>query len=446
MDLRDEETKSSSSLKLKKLNRDSWIPFSKLLIALFGIKGCRIPIRVARPDVVVATYPGSTDVAAAQASWDLENQKAFDLLMLALSNCPEGQTVLSAFEYNPAIADNADPKKYADDGRGAYLQLEINALGGNGITTGSYYMRILFDMKLKDVPVKERITRHNEACHRLLQCQNVTLDSLLTAHLLYILGPDPAYVVVNHECSKGGITYNEAYNMIMALQSRLELNGHSVDDSASAAAFVARSKRPPMTAEQLKEVVCHECGQKGHFRTKCPTCKLNRASKAKGKKQSKSKKQASSSDDDSVDSDYDAIGFKAVAVEVLPDSWFVIFFACLSVIFSALVCWYRAKKSSAVETAYRVHHMLKVLWVVDSGATKHVVNDRSMLDDFETIDASLVIGDGKALAVTGRGTLRLEAYDVSKKAHIITIKHVWYCPKLDGNLFSNNALLDQSCW
>ncbi len=43
--------------------------------------------------------------------------------------------------------------------------------------------------------------------------------------------------------------------------------------------------------------------------------------------------------------------------------------------------------------------MLKVLWVVDSGATRHVVNDRTMLDDFETIDASLVIGDGKALAV-----------------------------------------------
>ena len=185
MDLRDEETKSSSSLKLKRLNRDSWIPFAKLLIALFGIKGCRIPIRVARPDVVVATYPGSTDVAAAQASWDLENQKAFDLLMLALSNCPEGQTVLSAFEYNPASVDIADPKKYADDGRGAYLQLELNALGGKGITTGSYYMRILFDMKLKDVSVKERITRHNEACHRLPQCQNVTLDSLLTAHFCF---------------------------------------------------------------------------------------------------------------------------------------------------------------------------------------------------------------------------------------------------------------------
>ena len=153
---------------------------------------------MARPDVVVATYPGSADVAAAKATWDIENQKVFDLTMLALSNCPEGQTVLSAFEYDPAIVDIADPAKYADNGRDAYLQLEHNAMGGKGITTGAYYMRLLFDMKLKDVSVKERITRHNEACHRLLQCQTVDLNALLTAHLLYILGPDPAYVVRSH--------------------------------------------------------------------------------------------------------------------------------------------------------------------------------------------------------------------------------------------------------
>jgi len=166
-----------------------------------------------------------------------------------------------------------------------------------------------------------------------------------------------------------------------------------------------------MTPEQLKEVVCHECGQKGHFRTKCP--KLNRANgkKAKGKSQSKSKKQVSSSEDDSVDSDYDAIGFKAVAV--LPDSWFTSFataldprfaiarfaialdpwfaiafdprfaialdprfaiaFVLIVVLFAVL--FYQAKKSHTVATAYRVLHTLKVLWVVDSGATKHVVNE-----------------------------------------------------------------------
>ena len=111
MDLRDEETKSSSSLKLKRLNRDSWIPFAKLLIALFGIKGCRIPIRVARQDVVVATYPTATDADAARALWDTDNQKCFDLTMLAMVQCPEGQTVLSGFEFDPAILDIADPAK-----------------------------------------------------------------------------------------------------------------------------------------------------------------------------------------------------------------------------------------------------------------------------------------------------------------------------------------------
>ena len=100
MYLRDEETKSSSSLKLKRLNRDSWIPFAKLLVALFGIKGCRIPIRVARPAAVVATYPGSADVAAAKAAWDIENQKAFDLTMLAMSNCPEGRRYCTASWYS----------------------------------------------------------------------------------------------------------------------------------------------------------------------------------------------------------------------------------------------------------------------------------------------------------------------------------------------------------
>ena len=188
MDINDEDTKSSPSLKLKRLNKESWIPFAKLLVALFGIKGCQIPIRVARPDVGVATYPGSADVPAALATWDKDNQKCFDLTMLAMSQCPEGQTVLSAFEFNPTIADLAIPAKYADDGRGAFYQLEHNAMGGMGISTGAYFMRQLFDIKLKDVSVKDRISRHNEACHRLLQCQNVTLDSLLTAHLLYVLG------------------------------------------------------------------------------------------------------------------------------------------------------------------------------------------------------------------------------------------------------------------
>jgi len=85
-------------------------------------------------------------------------------------------------------------------------------------------------------------------------------------------------------------------------------------------------------------------------------------------------------------------------------------------------------------------HKIQVDWAVDSGSTKHVVNDSSTLSDFEPLDASLVIGDGKALAVTGRGTLRFQAYDTAKKMHTITLKHVWYCPELEVPLFS------MRCW
>ena len=110
----------------------------------------------------------------------------------------------------------------------------------------------------------------------------------------------------------------------------------------------------------------------------------------------------------------------------------------LAVVFSAFA--YYAKKSPLVGTAFRSLHMLKLLWAVDSGATKHVVNDRSMLTDFEPIDASIIIGDGKALAVTGRGTLRFEAYDVFKKVHTLVIYRVWLCEDLTVPLFS------MRCW
>ena len=63
-----------------------------------------------------------------------------------------------------------------------------------------------------------------------------------------------------------------------------------------------------------------------------------------------------------------------------------------------------------------------------------------MLTDFEPINASIIIGDGKALAVTGRGTLRFEAYDVFKKVHTLVIYRVWLCEDLTVPLFS------MRCW
>ena len=42
-------------------------------------------MRVARPDVAIATFPGSADLAAALVLYDAENQKCYDLLTLAIA-------------------------------------------------------------------------------------------------------------------------------------------------------------------------------------------------------------------------------------------------------------------------------------------------------------------------------------------------------------------------
>ena len=152
MDPRDEDTRSPSvsSLKLRTLTRDAWIPFSTLITALFGIKLCRIPIRVARADVVVGTYPGSADLAAALVRYDDDNQKIFDLLTLAMALCAEGRAVMNEFGYNPALADVANPAKYADDGRNAFLRLERNAMGGGGVNTAAYALLPLSHLSLTE--------------------------------------------------------------------------------------------------------------------------------------------------------------------------------------------------------------------------------------------------------------------------------------------------------
>jgi transposase InsO family protein len=461
----------------------------------------RIPLRIARNAVTQLTYSDCADVAAALAKYDIDNQKIHDLLMMALSNCQEGRNVLAAYVYNPDLADKANPAAHADDGRGAYLQLEKNANGGSGTTTATLYMRQLFDID-KSLSIKDKVLAHADAYRRLLLCDEParTLDALMKGHLLYLLQNDPHYpnyVVVEHECSKPGVSYDDAANMITALNHRLEATSPTAPDQGTA--LVGRTSRK-LTDEQKKKAKCHNCGQIGHIRPDCPTkpskspvksdqARVAAAEKKMNGSKSKTSKLQPSSDSEGDDSDYDAIGFSAVHssssfrgnnmllnlfcffLSLLPSflfyggltsvamsSWFImdpsfdhaalepLAYLNVSILGFILLLLYLQIDCSYVlpfrwtAKAFRSTHSIRVGWIVDSGCTKHVVNDRSALSDFEVIDARLTIGDGKHLAVTGRGTLRLEAYDDSKKAHSIVIKHVWFCPDLEVPLFS------MRCW
>jgi hypothetical protein len=143
-------------------------------------------------------------------------------------------------------------------------------MGGGGVNTAAFYMRQLF-FPNKELSIKQRVTARAEAYHQLLQCAGVTLDSLVTQHLVHIVGNDPAYMVVVHEASKPAVSYADANSLIMGCISRIELS--TPESHSTASAFVGRSRperRPPLTEEQKKNRVCHECGKKGHIRPACP--------------------------------------------------------------------------------------------------------------------------------------------------------------------------------
>jgi hypothetical protein len=301
--------------KLEKITRDTWRRFSELFCARAGIFNCRIPLRIPRSVVTQNTYPDCTTAEAAWAKYDTDNQKVHDPLMLALSNCQEGRNVLAGYIFNPDLADKSNPAAHADDGRGAYLQLEKNANGGSS-TTANVYMRHLFDID-KALPIKEKVLAHTDAYRRLLLCEEPsrTLDALMKGHLLYLLGNDPhysSYVVVEHESSKPGVSYDDAVNMITALNNRLEATSPAAPEMGTA--LVGRPSRR-LTDEQKKKAKCHNCGQIGHIRPDCPTkpskspgksdqARVAAAEKKMNGSKSKQSKQQSSSASEGDDSDY----------------------------------------------------------------------------------------------------------------------------------------------
>ncbi|POM57760.1 Mitochondrial Carrier (MC) Family, partial [Phytophthora palmivora] len=85
-------------------------------------------------------------------------------------------------------------------------------------------------------------------------------------------------------------------------------------------------------------------------------------------------------------------------------------------------------------------------WILDSGASRHMVNDKTMLRDVtECHDAEESFQpDGAKLEVTLKGTAVLNAMVDGVQAEI-TLRNVYYAPKLARNLMSYCSLLKIGC-
>ena len=77
-------------------------------------------------------------------------------------------------------------------------------------------------------------------------------------------------------------------------------------------------------------------------------------------------------------------------------------------------------------------------WVIDSGATSHMCNDRSNFTEYEQLrsDDKVTLGDGSTLKVAGEGTVDLDMLLDDGTRRSCALKKVLYVPKLAYNLVS----------
>lgn len=78
-------------------------------------------------------------------------------------------------------------------------------------------------------------------------------------------------------------------------------------------------------------------------------------------------------------------------------------------------------------------------WLIDSGYTNHMKNDKKLFRDLRPIDITKVkIGNGDYISVKGRGTITITSTAVTK-----TISDVLYIPEINQNLLSIGQLIEK---
>jgi len=83
---------------------------------------------------------------------------------------------------------------------------------------------------------------------------------------------------------------------------------------------------------------------------------------------------------------------------------------------------------------------LKNSWIMDSGATQHYTFDKSVFSSFTEASDVLKVADGNPVEIKGHGSVLFSVYLANGASHKVTLKKVFYAPKLMANLISVSKL------
>ena len=238
--------------------------------------------------------------------------------------------------------------------------------------------RKLYRLKLREGgSVHEHIKELTETFNDLSVLGDKITDEDRVVHLLASL-PDSYSVLVTALEAHAEMPSMETVTERLLHEER-KLSEHE-NDKAMAAMRHGAGKRGPR---------CYKCGEIGHLKRDCP--------EKKNKSDSKQKAHATKSRPDEDDSESDC--------------------------------------GLAVSHALGACNVKK-RWIIDSGAMRHMCNDKTDFTDFVKQDTDVILGDGHHLKAEASGTITLEVDKSDRKQKTCTLKDVLYVPDLSYNLFS----------
>ena len=82
-------------------------------------------------------------------------------------------------------------------------------------------------------------------------------------------------------------------------------------------------------------------------------------------------------------------------------------------------------------------------WIIDSGASSHMCKDAKRFENFKPVTGSIGGADGKAIAITGEGRVRILTKDSMGDDRTLVLERVLLIPTLEYNLFSIRAIAEK---
>ena len=257
----------------------------------------------------------------------------------------------------------------------------------------------LYAMRLKDGgSVQEHVRTMTELFNELSVIGDAITDEDRVVHLLASL-PDSYNVLVTalEACA-------EVPRMEVVTERLLHEERKSTDGEPSSSSGAKEGDKAMMVKRQkYRGPKCYGCKQFGHIKRDCRSSKDKPEYKPKGNGNHKSHKAHNTQARGTYnnDSDSDCVGLTACHV--------------LS------ACGTGSDK-----------------WIIDSGATCHMCNDKSQFVDFVRLEGpqDVTLGDGHHLKAIGRGTVTLEVELSQGKIKKCKLNDVLYVPNLTYNLIS----------